>query len=84
MDPAYCAPLARHGLDSRAEDGLPLRGPMPEPVRAEAFPKNGLQHRQIAVELPLRDLHAVVVPLLSLDLDVAVEHVLAERAQHEL
>ena len=40
--------------------------------------------RQVAVELPLRDLHAVVVPLLALDLDVAVERVLAERAQHEL
>src|SRR5687767_14801419 len=43
-----------------------------------------LEDRQVPVELPLRDLHAVVLPLLSLDLDVAVEDVLAERAQHEL
>src|SRR3954454_25395342 len=42
------------------------------------------EDRQVALELPRRDLHAVVLPLLALDLDVAVEHVLAERAQHEL
>src|SRR4051812_35978208 len=39
---------------------------------------------QVALELPGGDLDAVVLPLLALDLDVAVEHVLAERAQHEL
>ncbi len=42
------------------------------------------EDRQVAVELPLGDLHPVVLPLLSLDLHVAVEHVLAERPQHEL
>src|SRR3954462_16005271 len=42
------------------------------------------EHGQVALELPGADLHAVVVPLLALDLDVAVEHVLAERAQDEL
>src|SRR4051812_49689429 len=42
------------------------------------------EHGQVALELPGTDLHAVVVPLLALDLDVAVEHVLAERAQNEL
>src|SRR4051812_9222080 len=42
------------------------------------------EHRQVALELPRADLHAVVLPLLALDLDVAVEHVLAERAQDEL
>src|SRR3954463_16522157 len=42
------------------------------------------EHGQVALELPGADLHAVVLPLLALDLDVAVEHVLAERAQHEL
>jgi hypothetical protein len=42
------------------------------------------QNGQVALELPGRDLHAVVLPLLALDLDEAVEHVLAERAQHEL
>src|SRR3954471_21279655 len=42
------------------------------------------EHGQVALELPGADLHAVVLPLLALDLDVAVEHVLAERAQDEL
>src|SRR3954447_26362526 len=44
----------------------------------------GSENREVALELPRRDLHAVVLPLLALDLDVAVEHVLAERAQDEL
>src|ERR671916_728445 len=44
----------------------------------------GLEDRQVAVELPLGDLHPVVLPLLALDLDVAVEDVLAEGAQHQL
>src|SRR4051812_5261920 len=43
-----------------------------------------LENRQVALELPGSDLDAVVLPLLALDLDVAVEHVLAERAQDEL
>src|ERR1700742_1086325 len=42
------------------------------------------EHGEVALELPRADLHAVVLPLLALDLDVAVEHVLAERAQDEL
>src|SRR3954468_9227675 len=42
------------------------------------------EDRQVALELPRADLHPVVLPLLALDLDVAVEHVLAERAQDEL
>src|SRR3954465_4376336 len=42
------------------------------------------EHGQVALQLPGADLHAVVLPLLALDLDVAVEHVLAERAQDEL
>src|SRR4051812_4673154 len=42
------------------------------------------EDREVALELPGGDLHAVVLPLLALDLDVAVEHVLAERAQDEL
>ena len=53
------------------------------PARRRATHR-GLQHRQVALELPGRDLDAVVVPLLALDLDVAVEHVLAEGAQDEL
>src|SRR4051812_47135570 len=44
----------------------------------------GLENRQVAAELPGSDLDPVVLPLLALDLDVAVEHVLAERAQDEL
>jgi hypothetical protein len=35
---------------------------------------------EVALQLPRGDLHPVVVPLLSLDLDVAVERVLAQRA----
>src|SRR5207248_9963530 len=42
------------------------------------------ENRQVSVELPARDLDAVLVPLLALDLDVALEHVLAERPEHEL
>src|SRR3954467_9528579 len=42
------------------------------------------EHGQVALELPGADLHAVVLPLLALDLDVAVEDVLAERAQDQL
>src|SRR3954453_19072600 len=39
---------------------------------------------QVAVQLPLGDLAPIVLPLLALDLDVAVEHVLAEGAEDEL
>src|SRR4051794_28168625 len=42
------------------------------------------EDRQEPVDLPRGDLHPVVGPLLSLDLDEAVEGVLAEYAQHEL
>src|SRR2546421_12985328 len=52
----------------------------PGTADARAF----LQDRQVPIELPARDLDPVVLPLLALDLDVAVEHVLAERAEHEL
>ena len=58
-----------------------LVGPFLELVREDA---DGLEDRQVAVELPLGDLDAVLVPLLALDLDEALEHVLAERAQDEL
>src|SRR5919109_4586123 len=53
------------------------RGPRPRSA-------DPLQDREVAVELPGRDLDPVVLPLLALDLDVAVEDVLAERPQHEL
>jgi hypothetical protein len=43
-----------------------------------------LCHRQVPLDLPLRDLHAVVLPLLALGLDEALEGVLTERAQHQL
>ena len=43
-----------------------------------------LQNREVAVELPLGHLYAVVLPLLPLDLHIAVEDVLAEGAQHEI
>src|SRR3954452_13965120 len=43
-----------------------------------------LQNREVAFKLPRSDLDAVVLPLLALDLDVAVEDVLAEGAEDEL
>src|SRR5204863_2641748 len=43
-----------------------------------------LQDRQELVELPLRELRAVVLPLLALDLDEAREHVLTESLQDQL
>src|SRR5262245_10573110 len=36
------------------------------------------EHRQVLVELPLRELHPVFVPLASLELDVAVEDMRAQ------
>src|SRR5918999_1867746 len=47
-------------------------------------PQAPSEYRQVPVQLPLGDLDAVVLPLLPLDLHVAVEDVLAEGAQHEL
>src|SRR4029453_11709534 len=53
--------------------------------RGESIPQsNRLEDREVPVELPLTHLDPVVLPLLALDLDVAVEDVLAESAQHEL
>src|SRR3954452_24089082 len=54
--------------------------------RGDSMPRTdiGLQDREVPVQFPLGHLNAVVLPLLSLDLDVAVEDVLAERPQHEL
>src|SRR3954464_14452131 len=43
-----------------------------------------LQDRQVALELPGRDLDPIILPLGALDLDVAVEDMLAERAQAQL
>src|SRR6185436_16227319 len=43
-----------------------------------------LERRQVALLLPLGDLDAVLVPFASLELDVAREDVLAERAGHEI
>src|SRR4051794_41417155 len=52
------------------------RPPSRRPVRSE--------DAQVALELPGGDLDPVVLPLLALDLDEAVERVLAQCAQHEL
>src|SRR5688572_23963644 len=60
-----------------------LRPPLAAKLIARAWPSR-LENRQVAVQLPLRHLDAVVLPLLPLDLHVAVEDVLAEGAQHEL
>src|SRR5258708_37163421 len=42
------------------------------------------EDRQELVDFVRRDLHAVVLPLRALDLDEAVEGVLAEDAEHQL
>ena len=73
------APLA-HAPDRLSDPAAAAR---PVPIR-DPTPTGRSEDRQVAVELPLGHLDAVVLPLLALDLDVAVEHVLAERAQHEL
>src|SRR5204863_1890720 len=62
----------------------PAAGRSPRPTSCARCSTPRSEHRQVPLELPGGDLHAVVVPLLALDLDEAVEHVLAERAQHEL
>src|SRR3954447_20768277 len=63
----------------------PSRGGAPRcPRNGRRRPRPRSQDRQVSVQLPRGDLHAVVLPLLALDLDVAVEHVLAQRAQDEL
>src|SRR5207342_2069611 len=57
----------------------------PQPsVDYALFSALALQDCQIAVELPLRQLDPVVVPLLALDLDVALVDVIAERPLHQL
>src|SRR6185312_2559553 len=43
-----------------------------------------LEDRQVPVELPARQLHAVVVPFLALQLDVPVEDMRAERLSGQL
>ena len=55
----------------------------PRPSSACSAPRANLE-QEVAVKLPAGDLDAVLVPFAALDLDVAVEGVLAERAQHEL
>ena len=46
--------------------------------------RSSLENRQVPVQLPTRHPNPILVPLLPLDLDVAVEHVLAQRPQDEL
>src|SRR3954471_7808694 len=68
----------------RLTSSSPAIAKVPEAVAVGMARGLPSEHRQVALELPGADLHAIVLPLLALDLDVAVEHVLAERAQHEL
>src|SRR5918994_4167739 len=42
------------------------------------------EHREVALQLPLGDLDAVLLPLLALQLHVALEYVIAERLAHEI
>src|SRR6202042_1995138 len=55
-----------------------LPGPGHEPPGARGGTVNRLEHGEVALELPGGHLDPVVLPLLALDLDVAVEHVLTE------
>src|SRR3954447_13854838 len=68
----------------RLTSSSPAIAKVPEAVAVGMAGGLPSEHGQVALQLPGADLHAVVLPLLALDLDVAVEHVLAERAQHEL
>src|SRR6478609_9450965 len=68
----------------RLTSSSPAIGNVPDAAAVGMEASLPSEDRQVALELPRADLHAVVLPLLALDLDVAVEHVLAQRAQHEL
>ena len=93
LDPSGLPELgARYGLEANMESipGLCERfgvtfGPERGAQRALARrAPSCLEDGEVPIELPLGDLNPVVLPLLPLDLDVAVEDVLAEGAQHEL
>src|SRR5206468_6170524 len=56
----------------------------PRPCGSSHSPLTPLEDRQELVDLPGGDLDAILVPLLALDLDEALEGVLAEDSQHEL
>jgi hypothetical protein len=57
----------------------------PRPTRAApGTSRSPLEHAQVPVEFPVGELDAVLVPLLPLQLDVAVEDVRAERLPREL
>src|SRR5262249_309833 len=66
--------------DTRKRGG---RGRTEQDVR-RGSPIADLQNRQVLPHLPVGELHAVLVPLLPLQLHVAVEDVRAERLAHEL
>src|SRR6476646_8758991 len=68
----------------RLASSSPAIGKVPDAAAAGMAAGLPSEDREVALELPRADLHAVVLPLLALDLDIAVEHVLAQRAQHEL
>src|SRR5215218_3492159 len=93
LDPSGLPELgARYGLEANMESipGLCERfgvtfGPERGAQRALARrAPSCLEDGEVPIVLPLGDLNPVVLPLLPLDLDVAVEDVLAEGAQHEL
>src|ERR687895_895357 len=53
-------------------------------TRLASYSPRPSKNREVVLELPRRQLHAVLVPLLALDLDVAVEDVRPERRTSEL
>src|SRR5215211_8634823 len=79
---AATTPINDHEPLNKAARSRPSVSP---PLHEEAAtPRQILQHAQVLLHLPGRELNAVVVPLLALQLDIAVEDVLAERAADEV
>ena len=77
--PTTCSSSPTHGSSPRTR---PAMGWWSSSGCAEGqTARSALQHRQEALDLPGGDLDAVLLPLLALDLDEAVEGVLAEDPQ---
>src|SRR5207248_4196181 len=83
--------VAEEYIDCRAPVGRPaIPPPAAQPGQSRAgsyeitLPRPALQDAEVAVDLPLRELDAVLVPLLALQPHVRVVDVVAERAPHQV
>ena len=85
-DVAHRADAVRRGLDLSAARVSVGRSSSSRfsAIEVAEYPDHYSENREVALKLPRSDLDAVVLPLLALDLDVAVEDVLAQRPQDEL